>query len=229
VAIGVNWEELGASTFQEQYIPAYSILPKDSPFYINPGKYEYNPARARELLAEAGYGPGNPLKVVTTVTDEPMYKSNAENIQFQFKEIGIEANITILDTASAIQVWNTGGGTDFMFWYRVTGSALSDAYEIMPGALRETGTTCVRVFDPKFRELWTKMVYNTDPDIYGPAIRELQQHIFDQFIYIPFCEYAISIGYRTEIFTEEQLRKFVYGRNMYQLGRLGLLSSWGSL
>jgi peptide/nickel transport system substrate-binding protein len=226
VALGVNWDELGAFTFQELFIPAESILPKDSPYFINPGKYEYNPEKAKALLAEAGYGPDNPLKVKTTVSDAQAYKGNAENIQYQFSNIGIEADITVLDVASAIQVWNTGGGTDFMFWYRVTGSALSDAYEIMPGTTRETGTTCTRVFDPKFRELWNAMVYNTDPAVYGPALKELQQYNFDEIIYIPFCEYACSIGFRTDIFNEAQLRKYIYGRNMYQLGRLGLLSAW---
>jgi len=226
VALGVNWDELGASTFQELYIPAESILPKASPYFINPGKYEFNQDKAKALLAEAGYGPDNPLKIKTTVSDAQAYKGNAENIQYQLSQIGIEADITVLDVASAIQVWNAGGGTDFMFWYRVTGSALCDAYEIMPGTTQEVGATCTRVFDPKFRELWTDMVYNTDPAIYGPVLKELQQYNFDEIIYIPFCEYATGLGYRNDIYTEAQLQKYIYGRNMFQLGRLGLLSAW---
>ena len=226
VAVGINWDELGSFTFQELFIPAESILPKASPYFINPGKYEYNPDRARQLLAEAGYGPGNPLKLYTTLSDAPAYKANGENVQYQMGLIGIEAEVVYLDVASAIQVWNAEGGTDFMFWYRIQGSATSDMFEVMPNATRTTGSTSTQVPDPGFRELWNEMVFNTDPLKFEPAIRNLQQYNFDNIIYIPFCEYAMSIAYRTDLFTQEQLEKFVYGRGMYQLGRLGLYSAW---
>ncbi|MCL2122150.1 MAG: ABC transporter substrate-binding protein [Clostridiales bacterium] len=226
VAIGVDWDLLGEVTFQEQFSPATSILPERNPFHIQPGKYEYNPERAKQLLIEAGYGPDNPLKLHTTKGDSPMYKSLCENIQFQLGQIGIEVELTFMDTASAIQIWNTGGGNDFFFWYRITGSATGDAWEILSGTTLESGSTVTRVYDPYFRELWFGMAYNTDPAIYGPIIEEIQQYCFDEIIYVPFAEHTISIGYRTEVFSEEQLRKYCYGINMYQLGRLGSLSAW---
>ena len=226
IAIGTNWEELGIVAYDELYIKATSILPADSPLYINPGQYEYNPARAKELLTEAGYGPNNPLKLATTLMDSQLYKALGENMQFQMSQLGIDLELTYLDIMSAINVWNSPGGTDIGFHWSISGSATFDLYQCIPGATRETGNTYLRVLDPKFRELWNTMVFNTDPAIYEPAIKELQQYNFDDIRYIPYYEFTGGIGFRTDTFTLEQLQTCIYGVNMYQIGRLGLLSSW---
>ena len=228
VALGINWEELGFLAYRDAYIPAESILPQSSPYFINPGKYEYNPDRARELLAEAGYGPDNPLQIASSISEEQQYRSLMENTQHQLAQIGIEVKYEIRDGATNLAVWRTGGRgvTDFQFHYAAAGSPTRDAFDIMPGSLRETGTTYYRVPDPGFRELWAGMVYETDPEVYGPKIKELQQYNFDEIIYIPITEYAVPCGYNTDVLSIDQILNYTYGRNYYQVGRLGFLSAW---
>jgi ABC-type transport system substrate-binding protein len=72
------------------------------------------------------------------VSDSTAYKGFAENITYQFSRIGVDCVVNTLDTAAAINVWNSGG-VDFLGWYIVTGSPMGDPYDIMRLATVENG------------------------------------------------------------------------------------------
>jgi peptide/nickel transport system substrate-binding protein len=59
--------------------------------------YEYDPDRARELLAEIGYGPDNPLSTTMYVWTGGNRHMLAEIFQAQLAQVGINVSIEILD------------------------------------------------------------------------------------------------------------------------------------
>lgn len=61
--------------------------------------YPYDPAKAKALLAEAGYANGFTLDM-TTIIVATMNKDLAEYIASQLKDVGINVNINIKETAS---------------------------------------------------------------------------------------------------------------------------------
>ena len=61
-------------------------------------EYAYDPERARELLAEAGYPDGFSLTLVTS--EMPAYRSNYEVLQAELGEIGIEIELQVVDHAT---------------------------------------------------------------------------------------------------------------------------------
>ncbi len=63
------------------------------------GPYSYDPARARQLLAEAGYPNGFSTSIMTSGDDR---KRIAEVIQANFSEIGVEAEIEMLEWGTFI-------------------------------------------------------------------------------------------------------------------------------
>jgi peptide/nickel transport system substrate-binding protein len=77
--------EWGLSTAQLAGLPGY-------------GDPKVDKAEARKLLAEAGYGPNNPLKVLVTTRDLVQYQDMAVWIVAECKEVGIDATLEIVDS-----------------------------------------------------------------------------------------------------------------------------------
>ncbi len=65
------------------------------------GFYPYDPTRARALLAEAGYGPGNPLRFTFTLAAPYPYERRlGEVIAGQLAQIGVQARLEVVEWAT---------------------------------------------------------------------------------------------------------------------------------
>jgi peptide/nickel transport system substrate-binding protein len=56
-------------------------------------------AMARKLLAEAGFGPGHPLKLTVSTRNISLYQDMSEWLIGQLKEVGIEGTIDVVESA----------------------------------------------------------------------------------------------------------------------------------
>ena len=94
--------------------PAYQYAPSSSTAY-NPSlpKREYNVARAKELLAEAGYPNGFEMNFYIT-NDEPA-RSVGVAAQANWSEIGVRANIQVLESAKFEEYQRTGWNNGLLF------------------------------------------------------------------------------------------------------------------
>ncbi len=94
-----------------QAIPAYSVLNIGGPGYDPGYKCDaYDPAKARELLKEAGYGDGLDIKLIWTpggAGDVGMV-ADAEWFQRNLAEVGVRASIEVLDIGTFFTLMNQG-------------------------------------------------------------------------------------------------------------------------
>ncbi len=98
---------------------AQSILIDGVAYYTPVGIHEYNPERAKELLADAGYADG--LEMVCVIPTMPTNDKCATILQEYLRAVGITMSVESYDFATAIpilmangtdiSIFGTGGGT----------------------------------------------------------------------------------------------------------------------
>lgn len=91
-------DELSLRANGGHLIPADSLLPSWHPDHASPGSFPHSsPARARELLAEAGFGTGFELRLA--VSNASWVELNGRIVVEQLARIGVEASVTVAHTA----------------------------------------------------------------------------------------------------------------------------------
>ncbi|MBO2519492.1 ABC transporter substrate-binding protein [Limnochorda sp.] len=105
----INREALINLVINGRALPATGILPPSIPGF-NPDLegYTYNPAKARELLAEAGYGPDNPLELTLQYNTDPGHQRIAEAIQAQLKAVGVNLSLREVEWGTHLDTTERG-------------------------------------------------------------------------------------------------------------------------
>jgi ABC-type transport system substrate-binding protein len=124
----VNMEEIA------EFVHAGTARPSDAAIapgifgYTPVGRYAYDPERARQLLAEAGYPNGFDTQLFSPTARYPLDIQTSEAIQSQLAEVGINASIETMEWNAYIAM--TGRPVDeneitmaMLGWGTVTGDA----------------------------------------------------------------------------------------------------------
>ncbi len=149
--------------------PGISAAPVDQYFGVN----NYDPERAVELLAEAGYGPGElTIKLYGSSGRHPMLPEITEIIAVMLEAVGINTEIEILEfSAYSSRIWNAAAFEHLV----VTGlgNSMRDNWFAMQ-ALYCEGTYQERVgwCNPRFDEVMDLAQTEVDPDARAALLHE---------------------------------------------------------
>lgn len=102
VGYAVDRDAVAAAAFSGHATPIYGVpLGEGSPFAsdLSETMFEYDPERAKELLAEAGYPDGFSATLLTT-SQYAFYQDAALTVQADLAEIGIDVTLDAVDWAT---------------------------------------------------------------------------------------------------------------------------------
>src|SRR3989442_986752 len=111
---GIDRKEIVKIAFKGQATPWLGIIPPGTLDSVDVTSLcPYDPARARALLAEAGYGPQKPLVFeLMTNTEKSVFSVIATVIKEQVARIGVTANIRLVDKGSWMNTATQDGPFD---------------------------------------------------------------------------------------------------------------------
>lgn len=176
--------------------------------FIAPGGYGHNPnltlytyniTQARALLAEAGYGEGFEVKIITpeawkleTQIISRMLERIGLKVIFDvltFPELHRKTYIPLLDKLPEEQDW------DIAIWnmtdlYGHTGASLLNMVFV-----EESDWRWIE-YDPVYEEMWKDMAKTMDTDVQEDKLRQMVKYVYDRayvlFIYSPLSLYAVN-------------------------------------
>lgn len=140
--------------------------------------YPYDPEKAKELLAEAGYPDGFDTTIWTN--DNPVRETIAEVVQGHLKEVGVNVEIETVEWGTYLE--RTAAGEHDMFilgWVTVTGDADYGLYALFHSS--QHGGAGNRTFydNPEVDTLLEKGRTSPDEDVRLEVYKEAQEIIVE--------------------------------------------------
>ena len=164
------------------------------------GEHEYNPEKAKQLLAEAGYPNGITLSGrCQTIAD---FKVIAEIAQNMWKQAGINLEVQVLDKASYSELGKTNGGTHITITSQT--ATTGDVYQALGSMYSTTSTTGIfNSSDTHLESLIQEAAGTYDDAKRAERYGEIQEYIVGNY-------FAIPVGYNQILYgVSNQVQDFV--------------------
>ncbi len=169
----LEYIDLGYGRVSDQIFPETSdaYLPELDDYY------QYDPERARELLAEAGYPDGFSM----TLPEIKPFAAFYPVVTQQLAEIGIEATFAGLPPGSAIPVIRSGKYPAFVFTFGAHDAWTDVQQHLTPDA----GWNALKYSDDALNALIAEARTKTG-DAYVAAVQEINRYIVENAFFVPW-------------------------------------------
>jgi peptide/nickel transport system substrate-binding protein len=152
--------------------------------------YDYNPAKAKQLLAEAGYPNGFDTELVTY--ELPQWAGAVQNY---LKAVGINARLTLLQVGAVVQ--RSLAGQNPMELGSWGSYSVNDVSAILPNFFTFTGNDYTR--DPEVKKLVEAGSATVDPDQRRKAYTAAIKLITEKAYWMPMFTYTVTYGFSKQL------------------------------
>ncbi len=175
----IDKRTIAAGVGMGYYEPLNQLATPRDPYY-NPDMpfREYDPVKAKQLLAEAGYENGFTTKLITDVMAR---RDTLVAVQTYLEAVGIKTEMEILDFGAAFTMPRTGWEGIYFPGFPNVGTLL--------GVLGRYGdkTTFVSMYQPEgWWDKWDALVKELDPVKRTAILKDIMKLAYDEVVYIPY-------------------------------------------
>jgi len=196
VSYAVDYQSIIDGVMLGQAVRLTSAIPEGT-FGHDPSivPYQYDPERARELLAEAGYPDGFTFEFAYPSADQERFEV-ATVIQANLAAVGINAELAGYAWPTLLEKWDTGDFTLSVGKWAPTGDPHARVYGLLGcdswGNAGNYGQYC----NPEVDRLMAAAVATVDPDERFALYSEMQQILMDDapwlFLYQPVRGFPLT-------------------------------------
>jgi len=167
--------------------PTGSLIPRALEFsrFYEPDPFD--PARAKKLMAEAGYPNGFDAG---DFTPWPPYFSMGEALASYLQNIGVRTKIRTMERAAMTTAWREKKLKNIIVG--ITGAG-GNAATRLDAYVSQNGIYTSGVL-PEIEDLFQRQARETDPKRREALIHQIQQILYDRVMYIPLYELAFIWG-----------------------------------
>jgi len=159
------------------------------------GGYTYDVERAKELLAQAGYQPGE-LSVTLYTPNSAPYSTIAPIVQANLDEIGIAVEIVTMDTAT-IQTECAAGKQDMYLLRWNSGDSLQEVYHGLFAS--DSASNYSHLNDPYVDETGHQVLTLRDQEERKQASWDLQNYLVEEVPQVPLFVADLTIAYNKNL------------------------------
>jgi len=176
---GIDRKEIVKIAYKGQATPWVGIIPPGTLDSVDATHLcPYDPARAKALLAEVGYGPQKPLSFeLMTNTEKSVFNVIATVIKEQVARLGVTANIKLVDKVSWMNTATQDGPFD-MYVEDLASLMTIDQNTFLSASTASWNST--RHVDPKVDEYYARYAREMDPVKRRAIAKEFQEFSVDK-------------------------------------------------
>nr|WP_246696730.1 ABC transporter substrate-binding protein [Methylobacterium planeticum] len=177
-------------------IPAQGFMPPGHQWFGSPSfKPGYDPEAAKKLLAEAGYGPGKPLKTKILISAsgsgqmQPLPMN--EFVQQSLAEVGIEISFEVVEWNTLINIWRAGaksdmarGATGMNYSYFIQDPFTAFIRHLQCDLTPPAGTNWGYHCDPEMDKLFAEVRNAFDPAQQLAVLKKVHEKFVDDALFI---------------------------------------------
>ena len=161
------------------------------------GKYNYDPERAKELLAEAGYPDGFSMKIEAPTGRYTMDAEISQAIVAMLSQVGITVDLQLLESSAYSNLFSAHSAEDgFMTCF---GLGFFDASYGMIGYFGVNTSGESNWNNQEYIDMYYEAEFNMNEEERTQLFQEMQQMVADEVPYAIICQIDNSYGVKDSI------------------------------